>query len=91
MANRIFALKVFGPKMRLTKNQISVLYLLRHRGRSTTMFASMAGIRTVRSLVAKGLIRYFPYGNNGRGSYALTREGQDCLIREDQKDEAVPA
>ena len=67
--------------MRLTPKQKEMLRAM-SGGRLTVMGVHLyGGARTARSLEDKGLVRHYPYGDKGCGTYGLTAEGREMAAR----------
>jgi hypothetical protein len=67
--------------MRLSPRQLEMIAAMSSGKISQTGVHVYGGPRTVRSLEEKGLVRYYPYGDHGHGSYGLTDKGRKVADR----------
>jgi len=72
--------------MRLTSNQRHALAGLADGRVPAIAEYVYGGPRTFRSLERHGLIRYYPYGDHGSGSYGLSCRGRELLAKLESKD-----
>lgn len=64
--------------MKLSSAQYEALAYLGD-GVGLATFRGVYPPRTVDSLVARGLVRYYPYGDGGRGTYRVTALGHEVM------------